>query len=491
MTVTVTIAAVNDAPVAAADEYTTDEDTPLVVGAPGVLANDTDVDGDALAASSASDPDHGSVALNADGSFTYTPDENDNGLDSFTYEVCDGELCDTGTVTITVNAVNDLPVVVDDDATVVEDDSVDIDVLGNDSDVEGLEADTVTVVFGPDNGHAAVDEDGMITYEPTDDFFGTDSFTYEVCDTDGACDSAVVSVTVTSVNDPVSAVADASMTDEDTPVEIDAAANDSAGPANEAQELEVSLDVPPSHGSVAIVDNVLVYTPEVNFNGSDSFVYQVCDTGDGADDPVPSCATATVSITVNAVNDLPVVRDDDVEVDEDDVVVIDVLANDEDVEGLVSSTVTVTSAPSNGDATVEPDGTITYEPDDDFNGTDSFTYQVCDTDGACDTAVVTVTINPVNDAPIARNDSVRVEEGRWKTIRVLSNDSDVDGDLDPTSVTVVPGSGPTRGTLINNGDGTFRYRAYDDDGRDRFTYEVCDLGGLCDTAVVTIRIDDD
>jgi VCBS repeat-containing protein len=110
-TVALTINSVNDAPVAVDDAYFVAEDGTLSIPAPGVLSNDTDVDGDSLTASLDVDAAHGSLLLNADGSFTYTPEADYNGPDGFTYTVSDGDLSDTGAVAITVNPVNDAPVV--------------------------------------------------------------------------------------------------------------------------------------------------------------------------------------------------------------------------------------------------------------------------------------------------------------------------------------------------------------------------------------------
>ncbi len=111
-TVTITVNPVNDAPVAAADAYATPEDVPLVVGAPGVLSNDTDIDGPALSATIVTPAANGTVGLNANGSFTYTPNANFNGVDSFTYRASDGTaLSNASAVTITISPVNDPAVV--------------------------------------------------------------------------------------------------------------------------------------------------------------------------------------------------------------------------------------------------------------------------------------------------------------------------------------------------------------------------------------------
>ena len=137
--------AVNDAPVAVNDSYSTNEDTPLTVNAPGVLGNDTDVDGDSLTAVLVTGPTHGTLTLNSNGSFTYTPTANYNGPDSFTYRVSDGSaLSNIATVSLTVTAVNDAPVAVNNSYSTNEDTQLTVSapgVRGNDTDVEGKQPD--------------------------------------------------------------------------------------------------------------------------------------------------------------------------------------------------------------------------------------------------------------------------------------------------------------------------------------------------------------
>lgn len=204
----------NEPPVAVADGYSTNEDTPLVIGAPGVLTNDTDAESDPLTAIKVTDPSYGSVTLSADGSFTYTPDTDYNGSDSFTYKANDGTAdSNVATVTITVDPVNDPPVAVDDAYTTDEDTALVVaapGVLGNDSDVDG---DSLTAILDTNVNHGvlALNSDGSFIYTPDQGYFGgladgesdTDSFTYKA--NDGTADSnvATVTITVTGNNDPV------------------------------------------------------------------------------------------------------------------------------------------------------------------------------------------------------------------------------------------------------------------------------------------------
>ena len=343
-----------------------------------------------------SGPSNGSIAIDpVTGDVTYTPDPNFNGTDTFTYQVCDDDgNCDTATVTVTVNDVNDPPVANDDSATTDEDTPVTIDILDNDTDIDGtIDPTSVTEVSGPSNGSIAIDPvTGDVTYTPDPNFNGTDTFTYQVCDDDGNCDTATVIVNVTDGNDPPVANDDSATTDEDTPVTIDILDNDTDidGTIDPTSVTEVSG---PSNGSIAIdpVTGDVTYTPDPNFNGTDTFTYQVCD-DDG------NCDTATVTVTVNDGNDPPVANDDSATTDEDTPVTIDILDNDTDIDGTIDPTsVTEVSGPSNGSIAIDPvTGDVTYTPDPNFNGTDTFTYQVCDDDGNCDIAA-TVTVTVIED----------------------------------------------------------------------------------------------
>lgn len=203
----------NRAPVAEPDAYVTDEDTSLAVAPSGVLGNDSDPDNDPITALLDAGPANGqSFTLNPDGSFDFTPAGDFNGSDSFTYFVNDGQADSASTtVTITVNAINDPPVAVDDAATTDEDQPVDIDVLNNDSDLDGnLDPSTVSVTVAPSDGVTTVDSaTGVIRYAGSLDFNGSDSFVYEVCD-DGTpapveCVTATVTITIDPVDDPPSA----------------------------------------------------------------------------------------------------------------------------------------------------------------------------------------------------------------------------------------------------------------------------------------------
>src|SRR5205823_6375448 len=192
------------------DNYTTAEDTQLTVSAPGVLANDSDVDSDALSAVLVSNPTHGTLTLNGDGSFTYMPALNFNGIDSFTYKASDGQAqSGVATVTITVTPLNNAPVAVNDDSyTTPEDTQLTVSaprVLANDTDVDGYVLSAV-LVSCPRHGFLYTTLFRSFTYMPALNFNGIDSFTYKASDGQAQSAVATVTITVTPVNDaPVAA----------------------------------------------------------------------------------------------------------------------------------------------------------------------------------------------------------------------------------------------------------------------------------------------
>src|SRR5436190_2145948 len=266
-----------DATVAANDDsYTTPEDTQLTVAAPGVLANDSDVDADALSAVLANGPSHGTLTLNGDGSLVYMPALNFNGIDSFSYRVRGGQgQRGIYTVTITVTPINDAPVAANDDSyTTPEDTQLTVaapGVLANDSDVDG-DALSAVLATGPSHGTLTLNGDGSLVYMPALNFNGIDSFSYRASDGQAQSGIATVTITVTPINDaPVAANDDSYTTPEDTQLTVAAPgvlANDSDV---DGDALSAVLATGPSHGALTLnSDGSLVYMPALNFNGIDS-----------------------------------------------------------------------------------------------------------------------------------------------------------------------------------------------------------------------------
>lgn len=486
--ITLKIIKVNQAPVSNNDSYSTSEDKPLTVVAAGVLANDTDPDGDKMTAIPDALPTKGTLTLNTNGSFTYTPNPNFNGTDSFIYHASDGSLNATpATVTISIRPVNDAPIATADTYTGDEDNTLNVaataGVLKNDSDPDGDKI-SASVLTSPANGTVSMSSDGAFIYTPNANFNGADSFTYQV--SDGLLSVAeTVNLTIRAVNDAPAANRDAYATKEDETITVSATGvlgNDSD---LDGDQISAVLDAKPVNGTLTLnTDGSFTYLPNLNFNGTDSFTYH-------ASDGKLSSSSMTVTITVQPINDPPVTVKDSYTTDEDQVLTIilsnNFRLNDYDVDGDAFTAVKV-SDPANGNLVFHPDGTFTYTPKADFNGTDSFLYQL--NDGALNSTPtsVNIVVRPVNDAPIAQGDNYSLAEDQTLNVpfssRLTLNDADVDGDV----LSVILDTGVQTGAQLSlQPDGTFTYTPPANfAGADSFRYKVTD--GFLQSAATTVSL---
>ena len=433
-TVSITVVAVDDAPVAANDSYATNEDTALTVAAPGVLANDTDIDSPTLTAVVVAAPAHGTVALAANGGFTYTPAANYSGADSFTYKANDGTLnSNLATVALTVVAVNQAPVAANQTITTAEDTAAQIVLAATDREGSPL---TYTIVAAPAHGTLS-GAAPTVTYTPVANYNGSDSFTFKA--NDGALDSniATVSLTITAVNDAPVATNDSYSTNEDTPLTIAAPgvlANDTD---IDSPTLTAVLVTAPAHGTVALTANgSFTYTPAANYNGADSFTYK-------ANDGSLDSNVATVSIAIAAVNDAPVAANDSYATNEDAALTVaapGVLANDTDIDSPTLTAVVVT-APAHGTLALAANGGFTYTPIANYSGPDSFTYKANDGTLNSNLATVALTVVAVNQAPVAANQTITTAEDTAAQIVLAATDREGS----PLTYTVV--TGPAHGTV--------------------------------------------
>jgi hypothetical protein len=447
-------------PIALPDLFTFDEDETLEIAAPGVLDNDYDLDNDPLTAVLLDGPESGELTFNADGSFIYTPEQDFHGQVTFTYRVFDGtDYSEIALVTLVIQPVNDAPMAVGDYAATDWNIPITISVLENDFDVDG-DVLTVTSVSAPSNGTATLNPDNTVTYAPNTNWYGTDSFSYTISDGLGGTDYATAAITVVPPESYPVAMEDDVITDEDTAINIAVLDNDEPG---ESETLEVIAVTQGEHGTVAMeTDETVTYTPAANWHGLDTFTYTMQN-----DDDLTH--TAEVWVLVEPVNDLPQALDDtDLETAEDQPLTFDPVLNDNDIDGDPLSIIDVTQ-PEHGALKFNDDGTITYTPDSDWNGTDEFSYTLWDGfDGGEDTGTVSITVYPVADAPIAYNDLFL---GYWSPSQpyieppagLLANDIDYDyrdGDYDFESLQVVPFTAEIDGgTLVVNSDGSFSYEA--------------------------------
>ncbi|HRH01674.1 MAG TPA: Ig-like domain-containing protein [Bacteroidia bacterium] len=496
-TVSITVNSVNDAPTAIADNVITNED--VVLNGASLLLNDSDVDGNTISISTTpvSAPSFGTLTINSNGTFQYTPNSNFNGTDSFIYRICDNgtpSQCATALVTIAINSVNDSPMALPDAASTAEDNVlIGTSLLTNDSDPDGnaLTLSTLPLV-NPTHGLLTLNASGTYVYTPTLNYSGTDSFVYEVCDNaaPAACSSALVTITITPVNDAPSLVNDTYTTAEDTPLNGTSILNNDSDLDGNNLVLNTTPVTAPAHGQLTLNSNgTFTYVPDVNYFGSDTFVYSVCDDGS------PSlCSTASVTLNITASNDAPIAVNGNYSTSEDvSLNGSSVLTNDSDPDGdlLIINTTPIVNV-SSGNLTLNSNGTFTYIPALNFNGTVSFTYEVCDNaiPSLCATAVTTIDVLSVNDAPTALTDFYAINEDTpLNGSSVLTNDFDVE--LNTISLNTTPIVAPLHGLLLLNSNGTFTYTPFPNyNGPDSFTYEICDNGtpSLCATAVANITI---
>ena len=456
----------NDAPIPGADEVQANEDQPLTIAISTLTDNDTDVDSDPTFASF-SQPENGSISEDAAGNLIYTPDPGFEGIDTFTYTSVDGEHTVTQTVRVVVLATPDSPVAVADVFAGTEDTNLAIaftELLANDFDPDPADLPAFASYTQPANGTLSTGLTGDLVYTPDANFNGTDTFTYTI--TDGTnTDTGTVDIELEAVNDSPVALDDSFSTPEDTAAVLSRAsilAND-----NDV-ESPLVLDgfTQPANGTLLLDGNDdLVYTPNANFNGVDTFAYTVTD---GA-----LVANAEVKIDVESVNDVPIAVDDLVSTDEDTNAAIPLaglLGNDSDLDS--SPTIDSFTQPANGTVTTGLTGDYVYTPKANFNGTDTFTYTI--TDGtATDTATVTITVTPVNDLPIAAADAASIDEDNtlpFSDADILANDIDVESLLSITSL-----SQPANGSVTTSPTGDRFYTPNANfHGTDTFTYTVTD-----------------
>jgi len=454
-TVSITVNPVNDAPIANPQSVSTNEDT-----ARAITLSGSDVDGNPLTYSVVVGPGHGSLSGTAP-NVTYTPSANYNGTDSFTFKVNDSTVDSApATVSISVTPVNDSPVANAQSLSTAEDTPLGILLSGSDVENSPL---SFAVVATPAHGSLSGSAPNL-TYTPDLNYHGADSFTFKV--NDGSVDStpATVSLAITPLNDAPVVNSQAVSTAQDTPLAITLTGSDVDGDA-----LSFSVASGPANGTLSGTAPDLLYTPGSGYQGADSFTFT-------ASDGQATSAPATVEISVTRVNNAPTAADQAVSTAEDTSLAITLSGSDLDSDPL---TFAVLTAPANGVLSgAAPD--LTYTPNPNFNGSDSFTFKA--NDGLADSAPATVSISvtPVNDAPQANAQSVNLAED--SPVAITLSGSDVDGDA--LTFTIV--DPPMHGALSGAAPNLTYTPVADYNGPDSFAFRVND--GALDSAVATVSI---
>ena len=495
----------NTPPVATNDNFGTHQGTPV---SGSLTSNDGDPDGDVISINTTplTTPANGTVTINSDGTFTYTPTGPFTGTDSFTYEITDPSGSpDTAVVTINVTPdanglSNDPPYAGDDTGIGQKNTLVTGDLLANDSDPNG---DPLTInptpVTGPSHGAVTISADGAYTYTPNNDFTGTDSFTYEVCDNSGACDIATVTVTI--FNNPpevVTLIPPQSDSDGDIiSVDVSTHFSDPNGDTLtfSAIGLPPGLAIDPNTGAISgtlppHASQGGPYDVEITVDDGDrgvitsSFVWNV-------DNPAPDATDDSLTTTGSSVITGNVITADngngvDSDPDGDSLTVTAVNGS----TGALGSPITL---PSGAILTISTDGSYAYDPNGQFDSLapgqsaiDAFTYTISDGDGGSDTATVVVTINGSNEPPVAGDDYVTTSTDVPVVIPVLNNDTGPSGD----PLTVILLGQPENGSATVNPDGTITFVPNPGfEGETTFEYLIEDGNGGSSTATVTVLVE--
>ena len=456
-TVSITVAPVNDAPVANNQSVTILEDA-----ATAITLTASDVDGGGLTYSVVSAPLHG-VLSGSGATLTYTPASNYNGTDSFTFKANDG-LTDSNTATVSINmtSVPDSPIANAQSVTTLEDTPKAITLTGTDPDGGAI---NYLLVTNPLHGTLSGSGANLI-FTPTGNYSGPDSFTFKV--NDGTSDSniATVSITISPVNDTPIANNQSVSTPEDIAKGITLTGSDVDG-----NPLSYIITSAPLHGTLSGTAPNLTYTPTGNYNGPDNFTFKV-------NDGFVDSNTATVSLSITPVNDAPAANNQNVATPEDVALAITLSGND--VEGS-ALTYSIVSPPTNGSLSGSAPN-VTYTPNLNYNGPDNFTFKV--NDGALDSspATVTIVVTPVNDSPIANNQSANYNLNTPKGITLTGSDPE------GSALTFAVLAFPTNGTLTGTAPNLTYTPNTGYSGADTFTFQVSDGTSTSNVATVTLSL---
>ncbi len=510
----------NSPPNAQDDSLSTGEDLPVAFSAADLLGNDSDPDGDDLQIIKLtnndpvgsdplmpiggggddnlflSDGGNGFITVNGDGTFVYTPFQGFEGTDFFVYTVSDGNGGEaTATVTVDV-APDDVPA------------AIDVDTVDAGNPVGGNDLVTISLVSG-EEATALGNLDLSAEDQEKLGILGINNPENVLTIFSDRPQNNIKSITIVNPNPEAGdslGFLDLDLIS-DTPVEnvqgIQALAQALNAPGNLfGSQVNLTESVGPQGEIIYTIDftfllagvpsgptvvtpeqasdilSLVAFTPEANSGGRALEVFVTDD--DNLDSEINI-------INILPPNSAPDAQDDQLVLNEDGAASIDLLANDNDPD-LDDLAVTIVSGPANGQAVLDAMGNLTYTPDANYNGSDQILYEISDGE-LTDQATLAITVNPVNDAPIAVADALTVSAGLEGSGNVLENDVDVDLPNDSLVAELV--SGPQNGSLVFNADGSF---VYQHDGSpnmtDSFTYRVVDAAGASDEAVVSLTIEE-
>ena len=457
--------------------------------------NDSDPNGNTLTYNilppSGGNPTHGSVTIEMNGRFIYTPSNATySGTDQFKYVVCDNgspSLCDTATVYIVLFPRPYSPPVIEKTSKTTAEDTP-LQFCLNITDINVGDTFTASLqgqpTFGLASSLSVSNNQVCVTYSPSLNYNGKDTISIIVCDQTGLCDTAKIPLSITPVNDKPIITFQPLTFNEDSTITICATYIDpDAGDTHTASQCSQ-----PQHGTTGIIVKgsgflCINYSPTSNYFGKDTVCLVVCDQGG-------LCDTAKIPLSILPVNDKPIVTNTPVTTAEDTPIQICQTITDPDVGDTFISTLcnqplhgVINSPVINGNQIC-----LTYSPTSNYNGQDTVCLIVCDQVGACDTVKIAITITPVNDKPIVTVTPVTLFED--STVRICSNIVDPDlGDTFTATLCSQPKHGTAQSLVISEGQVCVTYSPTSNyNGKDTICLIVCDNNGLCDTAKIPLSI---
>ncbi len=479
---------INDQPVAGDDQAATDPGMEIIVN---VLANDLDPDLEELSIAILENPNLGVAEITTDERIRFTPNPGVlNGTDSLVYIVCDlRNACDTAKLKISIPNSQLPPNASNDNFNGNEDDDINLDVLANDVDPNQDVLHLSSIITRPLNGQAQI-SGNIITYSPNDNYFGTDSLRYEVCDGGNLCSSAWAIINIASVADyPVTASDYITLT-QGGDSSIDVRIND-IDVDNDLNMRSVRIITEPlTAGALANLNNNYLiqvdFTGAPLFTGEDFLTYEICDLAG-------NCSSDTLFITIEDGTG-PITNPDFVSFLEDEIpILIEPLTNDSDINNNLdaqSLKIINTSSLSGAEFSIGTNGTILYTTEEHVFGYDTLVYQICDFTQICSQDSIFIDISNVADAPLPSSDNIDVLQGDIETVNVLSNDIDPDEDLDVSSLRIL--LSPTSGAAGEISDDFNIILDYSSNisftGKDTLVYEICDLTSLCSSDTLFINV---
>lgn len=451
------------------ESYTVVFNTPI---SDNILNNDIDVDGTlSVSIPQLFGPGQGTVVLNPNGNFTYTPNNGYFGADTMIVQVCSSTgPCANDTVFFNVLIANNPPVVQNDTFYIFQDQAFVGNILLNDYDAEGPVFANTTPIVSTANGTISITVNGAFTYVPYSGFLGLDYAVFSVCDMDGVCvNDTLFLIVEPMVNIPPVVVNDFYTVFQNSSINDNFLLND-YDPDGTITLFSTFPVGHPNHGTFVFTYNGdFTYTPYYNYLGNDTAIVVVCDN-------LGECANDTLVFSVVLPpNNSPVVVNDTITSLEDSVAQGNILLNDFDADGTLMVSPNLILPPSHGMVTFDSLGNYTYTPDADYYGNDTIIFLVCDSSNYCVNDTLFITINPVNDPIVISNEHYTINESTPLNGNIISNDSDADGttiNVDTTPIQI-----PNNGSIIIHPNGTFDYFPnYGFVGVDTVVVWVCDSG---------------